>query len=144
MENKIYSAINRLIKINRCHKHLIDSKVNEIGIHRTGHRILMLLARKGNLPSQKELALHLDVTPAAVTLAVQRLEKDGYIERKMGNDNRFNELYVTKKGTEIVETTREKFKTVDDSLFVGFSDGEIEEFCGYLDRIIFNMKGASC
>ncbi len=141
MENKVFMAINKLIKINREHKQLIDESVSEIGIHRTQHRILMYLTRQGSLPSQKKLAEYFEVSPAAITGALQKLESDGYIERKLGNDNRFNEISVTEKGIEVVERTRTLFAAVDDSLFAGFSDEEIETFSGYLERIIINLKG---
>ncbi len=141
MDNKIFTAINKLLKINREHKHMIDSQIAQIGIHRTQHRILMYLARKGDLPSQKTLAEHMEITPAAITGAVQKLESDGYIERKLGSDNRNNEITITEKGRETVERTRELFSAVDETLFVGFSDGEIEDFSKYLDRIIVNLKG---
>ncbi len=141
MDNKIYTAINKLLKINRAHKCLIDSSVSEIGIHRTGHRILMHLARKGNLPSQKELAKHLDITPAAVTGALQKLENDGYIIRNAGSDNRFNEINITDKGRDVVEKTKAMFADVDNSLFAGFTGEEIEDFTAYLERIIANLKG---
>ncbi len=141
MDNKVYIAINKLIKVNRKHKHLIDSQMAEIGIHRTHHRILMYLGRKGELPSQKKLAEYFEVTPAAITGALQKLESDGFIERNLGVDNRYNEIRITEKGKEIVEKTRELFAQVDDSLFVNFSETEIDEFSAYLERIIDNMKG---
>lgn len=141
MDNKVFTTINRLIKINRGHKYLIDSQVAKIGIHRTQHRILMYLARSGNLPSQKQLAEIFDITPAAITGALQRMEKDGYIERKIGTDNRFNEVTITEKGIEIVEKTKELFADVDNSLFDGFSDAELVNFSEYLTRIIKNLKG---
>ncbi len=143
MNNEIFFAVNRLMKINREHKHIIDSQVADIGIHRTQHRILMHIARKGNLPSQKELAEHLDVTPAAISGALQKLESDKYIERKLGSDNRFNEITITEKGREIVEKTRERFSSVDNSLFRDFTPEELTLFSGYLERILVNMKGAA-
>ncbi len=141
MENKVFTAVNRLMKINRVHKHLIDTQVAGLGIHRTGHRILMYLAREGNLPSQKQLAERFEVSPASITGAVKRLEADGYLLRRTGSDNRFNELAITEKGRDMVERTRACFAAVDNRLFVEFTDAELTAFSGYLDRIIANMKG---
>ncbi len=144
MDNNIFSAVNKLMKINCAHKHLIDSEVTDIGIHRTQHRILMYLARKGSLPSQKQLAERFEITPAAISGALRRLENDGYIARKLGTDTRFNEVLITDKGREVVERTRAHFSAIDDSLFHGFSDEDLSAFSGYLDRIIENMKGNTC
>ncbi len=140
MDDPMFTAVNKLIKINREHKRLIDSQVAELGIHRTRHRILMHIAKKGGLPSQKKLAEHLEVSPAAITDALQKLEADGYIERKPGTDSRFNEITITQKGREIVEKTKERFAAIDDRLFAGFSSEEMAEFVAYLARILENVK----
>ena len=76
-DNRLFEAINMMIKTNHMHKSLIDSRVKSLGVHRTQHRILMHLAKQDRLPSQKELAEHLDITPAAVTGALKKIEKDG-------------------------------------------------------------------
>ncbi len=141
METKVYTAVNKLIKINREHKRLIDSQVAELGIHRTRHRMLMYLARNGNLPSQKKLSEYFEVTPSAITGALQKLECDGYIERRRGEDNRFQAVTITKKGRDVVERTRALFSAVDESLFAGFSEEELQAFVGYLERILENLKG---
>lgn len=67
IDTKLSRAVDMMIRTDRMHKSMIDSRVKEIGIHRTQHRILMHLARCDKLPSQKELAERLDITPAAVT-----------------------------------------------------------------------------
>ena len=87
-ESKLSRAINMMIKTDHMHRALIDLRVRVLGMHRTQHRILMHLARFEKLPSQKELAEHLDITPAAVTCALKKIESDGYVERSLGHDNR--------------------------------------------------------
>ena len=122
------------------HKHLLDSQVSRIGIHRTQHIILMHISRRGKLPSQTELADHLNITPAAVTGALKRLESDGYIVRKLGNDNRYNEVTITKSGLDLVEYTETIFSEIDRSLFNGFSDEELELYINFLDKIQKNIS----
>ncbi len=140
MEEKIAAAVEAMIKTDHMHKALIDSRVKDIGIHRTQHRILMRLARCGRLPSQKELAEHLDITPAAVTGALKKIERDGYIKKTLGQDNRYNELVITKKGRAIVERSREIFSQTDRSLFSGFSAEELDTYIACLEKIRANME----
>lgn len=140
MEAQSFIAVNKTLHISRKHKLLIDREVQSIGIHRTQHRILMYLAKKGNLPSQKLLAEHLEITSAAVTGALQKLEADGYIERCVGTDNRFNEIKITARGREIVERTKLLFARIDESMFVGFSKSELALYLGFLERIESNME----
>jgi len=139
-ESKISSAVNIMIRTDRMHKQLLDSTVNSFGIHRTHHRILMHIARNNRLDSQKSLAEHIGVTPAAITGALKKLEKDGYIKRVQGSDNRFNEVEITESGKAVVKATRTLFCEVDTSLFEGFSDEELDGYMAYLEKIQNNIK----
>ena len=139
-ENKLSKAIEMMIRTDHMHRALIDSRVGSLGIHRTQHRILMHLARHGKLPSQKDLAKHLDVTPAAVTCALKKIENDGYIERTLGHDNRYNEIQITDKGRALVQQTRTMFSEVDESMFVGFSDDDLETYISCLEKLQVNIR----
>ena len=129
-----------MIKTDKMHRCMIDSHVKDIGIHRTQHRILMNLAREGRLPSQKELADRLDITPAAVTGALKKIEQDGYVERTLGHDTRYNELKITEKGRAMVNKTRELFAAADTAIFDGFSDDELDIYISCLEKLQANIK----
>ena len=140
-EKNAFTAVNMLIRTNRMHKRLLDSSVcANIGLHRTQHIILMHLAKEKFLTSQKALAEHLNITAAAVTGALKKLEAGGYIERKVGDgDNRYNEITITDLGRRVVDDSRAMFQEIDKSLFKDFSDGEILNFIGYLEKIQNNI-----
>ena len=139
-ETRLYRAIEVMIKTDHMHKALIDNSVKALGIHRTQHRILMHLARHDKLPSQKELAEHLDVSPAAITGALKKIEADGYVERTLGQENRYNELRITDKGRELVKKTRRIFCEIDSSMFDGFSDDELDIYISCLERLQANIR----
>ena len=139
-EEKISSAVNIMIKTDRMHKHLLDSGVSKIGLHRTQHRVLMHIARHGRLLSQKSLAEHIGITPAAITGVLKKLESDGYIERIQGDDNRYNEVKLTENGKKVVEDSFKIFSTLDTSLFEGFSDDELDGYISCLNKIQENIK----
>ena len=139
-ETKLFLTIDKMLRVNRFHKALIDSRVREIGIHRTQHRILMRLAKCDKLPSQKELADQLDITPAAVTLAIKEIEKEGYIKRTLGKDTRYNEIEITDKGRALVNLTFEMFSEADRTMLSGFSEDELDVYMGFLERIETNIK----
>lgn len=140
LEEKRFFVISKMLKICRIHRGLIESRVGQMDIPITAHRALMYIARKERIESQKELAGHLEITPAAVTGVLQRLETDGYIERKLGCDNRFNEIIITDKGRQTVELSRDLFRELDAEISDGFSDGELELFLSFLDRIKENAE----
>ena len=139
-DSKIFDAVNIMIQTSRMHMHLIDSMVSKIGIHRTHHRILMHIALNDKLDSQKSLAEHIGVTPAAITIALKKLESDGYIRREQGEDNRFNEIVITDFGKKVVENTKSLFSRIDTSLFDGFSEEELEGYIAYHEKIQHNIK----
>ena len=139
-ESKLSTAINMMIKTDHMHRAMIDARVGKLGIHRTQHRILMHLAKHEKLPSQTELAKHLDITPAAVTGALKKIEQDGYVERTLGHDNRYHELRITDKGKEVVKQTRMMFCQVDSSMFDGFTDEELDTYISCLEKLQANMK----
>ncbi|MBO7197106.1 MAG: MarR family transcriptional regulator [Clostridia bacterium] len=139
-ESKLCEAINMMIKTDHMHRALIDCRVSTLGVHRTHHRILMHLAKHDKVFSQKELAEHLDITPAAVTGALKKIEKDGYIERTLGQDNRFNELRITEKGRELVKRSYKLFCEVDSSMFDGFTDAELETYISCLEKLQGNIR----
>ena len=100
----------------------------------------MHLARYEKIPSQKELAEHLDLTPAAITFALKKIEKDGYVERTLGHDNRFIELHITEKGRALVDETRQLFSEADSSMFEGFGDEELDIYISCLEKLQANIK----
>lgn len=139
-ESKLYIAINMMMKTNHMHKAMIDSRIRALGIHGTHHRILMHLAMHDKLPSQKELAEHLDITPAAVTGALKKIEKDGYVERTLGQDNRYNELRITEKGRDLVQRSKKIFCQADKDMFEDFSDDELDMYMVCLEKLQINIR----
>ncbi len=129
-----------MIRACRLHRNLIESKIGELGMARTAHRALMHLSKNGRLMSQRELAEHLEITAAAMSGVLSRLEDEGYIERSLGHDTRYNELTITEKGRTTVELSRGIFKEVDMALFDGFSDEELEKFSELLEKTKKNAE----
>ena len=142
-ENKLQLAVNMMMRTHKMHKQLLESNVSKIGMHSTQHRILMHIARNNRLDSQKSLAEHIGVTQAAITGALKKLEKDGYIKRIQGNDNRYNSVEITESGKVIIEKTRELFSKIDRMLFFDFSEKEIDAYLGFVEKMQANIKRAT-
>ena len=139
-DTRLSRAVEMMIKVNKLHRAMIDIQTKEIGIHRTQHRMLIHLDKDGMLPSQRELATKLDITPAAVTVALKKLENDGYIERTLGQDTRYNEIKITEKGRELLDRTHELFLRVDSAMLEGFSAEELDSYIAYLERMQKNIQ----
>ena len=78
-------------------------------------RILVILDGCKGGARQKELAEELEVSPAAVSDFVSRLEEDGYVERKVDeNDKRATRITLTELGAaragELADERNERFE----------------------------------
>lgn len=139
-QENIHKLIFKMISTNKMHKMAIETVVDDIGIGRGRHQILMHLARAERFSSQKELAEHLGITQAAVTMALSKLERDGLIKRESGADNRFNEIIITDRGRDIIEHSRNHFTEVDSDTFANFTEEELMLFSKCLDKMQENLK----
>ena len=88
----------------------------------------------------KEMAERLQITPAAITVALSKLERDGLISRKTGADSRYNEIEITEKGKEIVERSKNHFAKVDREAFQGIDESELLVFEKCLDKMYSNLS----
>ncbi len=139
-EEKLEKAIELTMHTRHLQKTLFESRLKTTGLYGTQHRILMHLACHNKLKSQKELADHLQITPAAVTGALKKLQTDGYIDKSLGRDNRFNEIEITDKGSEVVRLSKEIFDSTERSVFDGFSDEELDMYILCLEKLKRNIK----
>ena len=138
--NLLEEAIATMIRNDRMHRALIDERIHPIGSNRTAHMMLMHLSRKERCPSQRELADHLRVTPAAVTGILKKLEADGLICREEGRDCRYHEISLTEEGRGVVERSRAIFADVDHSLFEGFTEAELATYLALMQKMNANMQ----
>ena len=137
---RLHEVIFKLIETNKLHKMAIEKAVDKIGLHRNRHHLLMYIARHESFASQREIANGLGVTPAAITMSLTALERDGLIMRKSGADPRSNEITVTDKGRELIAGSRAHFTEVDMQTFADFSGEEIDALENCLDKMINNLK----
>ena len=132
--------LHEFIGVTRYHRRAFENAVRGMGIHHSGHRILMFLAQNEGTPSQKEIAERFEITPAAVTGTLKKLEKEGYILRSVDEiDTRLNRIQVTEKGYAVFEKTHTLFGSVDEAMLEGFSDAEREILYNYLIRMKKNL-----
>ncbi len=133
-------ALHLFMRVMRRHRACVERRIGDLGIHHSQHRMLMHLARYPNIPSQKELAEALGISPAAVATSLKRLEKEGYIARRVqGEDNRRNEIHITERGLAKVIESREIFDSVDRAMFEGFSNEELATLISMMEHIECNF-----
>lgn len=141
MEEIIRNATSLLRIRDHEHRRVIMQLVQQCtGISHAQHLLLMVLAHE-EFRSQKEIATKLNISPAAVTMSLKKLEAEGYITRNTNpKDTRFNFVTLTEKGEGVVRFSHQLFIDIDKELFTGFSEEELTALSGYLSRILDNLK----
>lgn len=134
----------KLMCINKLHRIAAETKISITGVRRNQHMILMYLYRHNETVSQKDIARHFDVSPAAITVSLKKLERDGYIIRRSSeNDNRYNEIELSEKGKEVVVYSYNSFENIDNQTFEGITHEEKIVLANILDKVIANLKAIS-
>lgn len=138
--DKARAVIKQFMQADRLHRQAVEATVTaQTGLHRSQHMLLMRLSR-GCIPSQKQLAKDLGVSPAAIAVSLKKLESDGYITKDSDlGDCRCNRIDLTEKGRGVVTTTCALFENIDCTMVEGFDDAELDALLSSLEKIGHNL-----
>ena len=95
--------------------------------------------------TQKEAADELDVTPASAAASLKRPEKAGFVVRRPDEkDARRNRLFITALGEESMEEIRRRFISLDEEMFAGLTEEEVDMFRRTCEKMFDNLADESC
>ena len=135
-KERAHDTFYKMIQTDRKHRCVLESFLSSFGIHRSQHMVLLHLAKE-DYPSQKALAEHFKISPAAIAVTLRKLEQSGFIEREAGKDDcRLNSISLTAKGKGLVEKSKELFDETDYAMFKDFTDEEYDVFCSCLNKMM--------
>ncbi len=90
--------ISMLYRASNCY---INKELCKYGIG-SGQYIFLLYVFNNNGCNQEEISTVLNIDKGTTARALQKLEKEGYINKEIDkNDRRINHIIITKKGSEI-------------------------------------------
>lgn len=102
--------------------------------------ILFLLKHK-DMRTMSELGEVFDIDNSAVTRLVDRLEKNGIVERRTApEDRRAYLVHMTPKGQESLEKAKKIILSVNEELRRGFTPEEVEAYKKILRSILERFK----
>ena len=137
----VHEAVKLFIRTDRMHRAAIESRVKQLGIHRSQHIILMYLSKRETPPTQAEIAKDFEISPAAVTVTLKKLESANLVERFTQSDNcRAKDIIITEEGRRIVAESEKIFSEVDKAMFGGITDDELIVFNKCMQKMTKNMK----
>ena len=98
---------------------------SELGLNHTEARLLTLLQQKGGAAAQDALSEMLYVDRTNAGRALKRLEQDGYISKRRGEDDkRANLVRITAKGRDAAAAVSRLKKRIARSMFSGINEDE--------------------
>lgn len=137
--DRIRIAVDRLICTMRAHHRVIERRMENQNVHLSQHRMLLKLSRMGRTTSQKDLASAMGVTAACVARTVKSLCAAGLIEKSEGEDNRRREVSLLPKGQQLVDDSVNAFRRINEDVFEGLTDDEIQHLTDIVTRIHQNL-----
>jgi MarR family transcriptional regulator for hemolysin len=91
---------------------------------------------------QRDLADAVGIEAATLTHHLNRMEKGGLVARRRDPDNRrVHRVELTESGEEKFNSLRACVASFDEQLRAGFTDDELAQLRGFLDRLGANAKG---
>lgn len=101
--------------------------------------ILFTLAKYGPM-SQRELAHKVGITPPSMTVALRKLEKEGYIIRRTDpEDLRIIRIEMQEKGNQSLGSVQRAMKEAEGNLFAGFTQEERMLLRRLLIQMYYNL-----
>ena len=103
---------------------------------------LIVLAEQGAPISATRLVEQLGLGRTAMTSVVDRLERNGWVQRRPSSvDRRTADLVLTDAGRELVAAIRPVLQNLSDSYFAGLRPRELERLAADLNRLRGSQSG---
>jgi len=129
-----------LFHIARLHATRADQCMDKIDLFRGQGMLLKFIDRHDGL-THSEIAAKLNISPAAVTKVIKRLEEQKYLMRKKDPvDERISRVYIQEEGKKVADEICSNFEQLGRSTFQGFTDEELDQLQSYFLRIQANLQ----
>ncbi|KEJ00510.1 MarR family transcriptional regulator [Clostridium botulinum A2B7 92] len=127
--------ISMLYRAGNCY---INKELCKYGIG-SGQYIFLLYLYNNNGCNQEEISTALNVDKGTTARALQKLEKEGYINKEIDkNDRRINHILVTEKGSEIKHIIMKVLNSWGKMLYIDFTEEEKKELLKLLEKASLN------
>ena len=98
------------------------------------------MSESGSLPSQRELARAMHLSPATVTATLKLLERGGYVRRiPDADDQRINRVALTDSGDALMHEGIRRLDTLDAVMLEGLSPEEQDTLSQCLSKMRTNL-----
>lgn len=129
-----------LVEMEFARKRILQPYFQKLGLSPGQPRILNKLYEKDHV-TQRELADRCGMDSATMSRTLDRLEEAGYLTREKHPDCRRSFLIVlTQEGRSRAAEVHEDFRKIDERIWNGIDEQEMEDFLACAKRILANLK----
>ena len=129
--------------VSQLHELLAQEMENEVGMPFERYSILLMLAQAdGGALRPSELAEALPITSSGVTRLIDRLERDGVVERRAcATDGRGTSVALTPDGTEVFRRAgRVHLRGINEHLGGNLTKGEMTELRRIMTKLAAGIR----
>ena len=102
----------------------LDADLQRAGVSNTDFRVMEALLDKGPLPVNV-IGPKVNLTPGAISVAIDRLEVRGLVERAEGKrDRRVREVALTKEGEKVIVPAHDRHTVLLERIFEPLSENQ--------------------
>ncbi|HVI51987.1 MAG TPA: MarR family transcriptional regulator [Candidatus Sulfotelmatobacter sp.] len=129
------------VRLSRLWRNSVDAELVKFGLTASTWRPLFYLGHLGDGVRPKDLAAALDIEPPSVVQLLDRLEAQGYVERReSAEDRRSKTLHLTDRGRAVQARTMDVSLHMATHLTEGISDDELGICLRVFRRIEQNQR----
>lgn len=135
-----YEVREMMVAMELARKRILQPYFQELGLTVGQPRILNKLFEEDRI-TQRELADRCRLDVASISRALDKLEDAGYLTRERHPECRRSFLVVlTASGREKAEAVHQKFQGLDQRIWQGIGEQEMESFLSCAQKILHNLE----
>lgn len=147
LENEKEMIGRLLANVCRIHGTKANHCFDQLGIYRGQAFLLKILSDRDGL-THSEIAEIMEISPAAATKVIKRMEHNKYILRQPDlKDERLSRVYIQEAGIALINQIDQSFQQLHQAMFEGFTQDDLNRFHALLmlirnnlEKINFNLK----
>ncbi|WP_082927256.1 MarR family winged helix-turn-helix transcriptional regulator [Paenibacillus oryzisoli] len=128
--------------ISAIYRHMQIAISAELAPYRigSGQYIFLMAISFGQPITQKALSEKLLIDKTTTAKAISKLETEGYVRREVdSSDNRYQLLFLTEAGQEVVPKVQEALARVKNKTRRGITDAEYDQMLSLLKIVLYNL-----
>jgi len=140
MEDLRFRFTSKLREAMRRWRIRLENELRASGQTRARWEVMLVITLSGGRSTQKALATRLRIEGPTLVRLLDKLERDGLIQRVRGTDRRSKTIQPTAKGAAFVEQMIARTDQMRREMLDGWSVEEIDAGIALFDRLIDGMR----